>query len=190
MFGKPRQPLRVVPDDRQEPHIVIGVVDGAVYQRLGIPLDGGQGRTQLVRNVDHEVLADAFDLLQLGMLALQLLHGVLQVFGGLIEGFDEVPELAAAGFRQAGPEVAARQLRGMGSDGEAARDDARHKARNDQRRQKRQRRAGQDLDPDRVDLAVDLRERHRDPDGAAFHRHRHVEATRPRWWHCAACSSP
>ena len=46
-------------------------------------------------------------------------------------------------------------------------------------RQKRQRRAGQDLDPDLVDLPVDLRERHRDADGAARHRHRHVQERNP-----------
>ena len=65
-------------------------------QRLGIALDGCQRRAQLVRHIDHEILADALHLFQFGVFVLELLDGLLQVPGGLVEGAGKLPELAAA----------------------------------------------------------------------------------------------
>ena len=99
---------------------MIGIGKRAIDQGLGISLDGRQRRAQLVRHVDHEILADALQFLELGMLVLQLGNGLLQVLGGLVERLLELAELAGIGLRQARAEVAASQLAGVGHDGSQA----------------------------------------------------------------------
>ena len=99
VFGEPRQTLGIVADDPQKPHVVIGIVQCPVHQSFGVSLDGGQRRTQLVRHVDHEVFSHALHLFQLGVLALKLGHGLLKVFGGIVQGLGELAEFTRIGVR-------------------------------------------------------------------------------------------
>ena len=102
------------------------------------------------------------------MLALELFDGLLQVPGGLVQGAGKLAELAAAGVRQARPEIAARQLQRVGHDGgEAGREEARQKRRDGDGRQECQGRARQEPPADRVHLPVDFRERHGDANRSA-----------------------
>ena len=102
ILGEPRQPLCIVANDAEEAHVVVRIGQGAIDQRLGVPLDGGQRRAQFVRHVDHEIFADALQLFELGVLVLQLRHGLLQVFGGFVERLRELSELAANPFPAGG----------------------------------------------------------------------------------------
>ena len=128
-----------------------------------------------MRDIDDEVLADTLQPLQLAVLRLQLLHGPLQVNGGVVECSRQLAELAAAGYGEARTEVAARQLAGMRHDGgEMARDPSRQECRHQDSRQKRQGRADQNLSADLRHLALHLGIGHRQPHRAAAARRRHV----------------
>ena len=60
------QPVGLLGDLLQEAAAVLGVVDGAVEQRLDAGLDDRQRRLQLVRDVGDELLPQPFQAAQLG----------------------------------------------------------------------------------------------------------------------------
>jgi hypothetical protein len=59
------QPLRVAMDDLQEFLGVLPICEAAIQQGLGIALNGGERRTQFVRDVQDELHAHLFQALEL-----------------------------------------------------------------------------------------------------------------------------
>ncbi len=53
-------------DDLHKATPVIGIVQRAVEQSFRVAPDGGQRGAQFVRNIGHEILAYAFQALQIG----------------------------------------------------------------------------------------------------------------------------
>src|SRR5581483_3548750 len=108
--------------------------------RLRVALNRSQRRPQLVRDVNHEILADIFQFLQLRVLGLQTVEHELEFFAGFIELGGEQTQFTAGRAGQAGAEIAFGQLSGELDDGsQAIRDIAREKGRQDHERQKRER---------------------------------------------------
>ena len=54
----------------------------AVEKRFGIALNGCERRSEFVRHVDDEILADALHAIEFGVFVLKLLHGALQLIAG------------------------------------------------------------------------------------------------------------
>ena len=137
------------------------VLESAVHESLGVPLNRGERRTQLVGDVDDEILPDALELFELTVLAFQLLDGALEIFAGLLELRAEQSELARVGGIEPGAIVSLSKLAGEGDDAaEPLRDAPREEGGDHDGRQKRRGGRGQHAAPNRVDLARYLGERH------------------------------
>ena len=94
---RPSQAFRVLANDIQELQIVDGVMDRSVQERFRIALDGGEGRAQLVRDVDDEILADVLQFLELDVFGFQAVEHELEFFTGFVELGREQSEHASGG---------------------------------------------------------------------------------------------
>jgi hypothetical protein len=137
--GETGEALGILADDIQKPEIVGGIVDGAVQQRFGVALDGGERRAQLVRDVDDEILADILQFFELGVLGFQAVEHELEFFTGFVELGGEQAQLAAGGAGEARAEVTFGELAGEFDDGSQAAGDVA----GENRRQNHERQEGQ-----------------------------------------------
>jgi hypothetical protein len=58
---KPRQALRVLENNLEEPDAVLRIIEGASEQSLRKSLNGGQRRSQFVRNIGDEIAPHALE---------------------------------------------------------------------------------------------------------------------------------
>ena len=176
VLGNARQAFRIVADDAEETHVVRGIVDGAVEQRLGVALDRASGvrsswETLMTKSLRTRSTFSnsACSRSSCSTVCCRFSAVSLRVRPSWPNSLESLPGSRARKLPRANSAayavIAAKRL-------EIKRASRRRDA---QRRQERQGRARQDLPAEVRDLLLDLRERHRDPHRAVLQRNRDVK---------------